>query len=67
MTGATAARSLRTAALVVRALLGLAAFDAARVLGFARLCAWLRGTRLSTRASRFGADDIVWAVDEACV
>lgn len=67
MTGATTARSLRAAALVVRACLGLAAFDAARVLGFARLCAWLRRTRPATRAPRLSAGDIVWAVDEACV
>ena len=67
MTRPAFARALWLTALTVRAFLGLAAFDAARTLGFARLCAWLRSTCPSTRVSLLPADDIVWAVDEACV
>jgi hypothetical protein len=60
-------RALRLASLIVRAWCGLALFDAARPLGFARLQAWLRHCRPSPRRSPASAADVVWSVEEACV
>jgi hypothetical protein len=58
---------VRLALLTLRAWLGLVAFDAARVAGFARLHAWLRRRRPSRRRTSVSTEDVVWSVDEACV
>jgi len=58
---------MRMTVLSVQAWLALAAFDLARPAGFARLCAWLRRRRPSSRPSGASPGDIVWSVDEACV
>ena len=56
----------RLTTLTLRAWLGLIAFDLARIAGFARMCHWLRA--LPTSHVRGAApDEVVWAVDEACV
>jgi len=59
----------RFIALTIHAWLGLIAFDIARLAGFARVHGWLRRRHSRTRGrpSWATADDIVWAVDEACV
>jgi hypothetical protein len=58
----------RRIALTVQAGLGLIAFDVLRLAGFARVHRWLRHQPPRTRRRmRSTADDIVWAVDEACV
>lgn len=59
----------RLAWLTACAWLGLAAFDMALVFGFRRVHDFVRrcGVRTDARALRCNADDIVWAVDEACV
>ncbi|MBI2220411.1 MAG: lasso peptide biosynthesis B2 protein [Acidobacteria bacterium] len=62
-----AQRGLRFIALAAHAWLLLAAFDLARHAGFSHICSWLRRLRPASRRSWAGADDIVWAVDEACV
>jgi hypothetical protein len=55
-------------ALTVQAWLGLLVFDLALLAGFARVHEWLKRHRpRSRRAFRSTPDDIVWAVDEACV
>lgn len=59
--------ALRTGLLVAHAWLGLAAFDIARAAGFARICGWLRRRRHARRSSWAQPDDVVWAVEEACV
>ena len=54
--------------LVVRAWIGLLVFDVARRLGFARIHALLRRCRTARRrANERIVDQIIWAVDEACV
>ncbi len=61
-------RVARRIALTVQAWLGLLAFDLALLAGFARVHDWLKRRRpRSRRACRASADDVVWAVDEACV
>ena len=60
-------RACLLAGLTVTAWVALVAFDLARPSGFARMCRWLQRRRPSTRRSGVAADDIVWAVDEACV
>ena len=67
MNAGAARRVTRLAVLTAQAWLGLLAFDVARPAGFARVCAWLRRRRLSARPSGAAAEDIVWAIDEACV
>lgn len=60
------ALTARLTTLTLRAWLGLFAFDLARIVGFARMCQWLRSLPTSTvRAA--APDEVVWAVDEACV
>jgi hypothetical protein len=60
--------ALRLIALVGRAWIGLAVFDLARLAGFARLHEWLRTCRVATdHRLRVTSDDVVWAVEEACV
>lgn len=59
---------LRLVSLSVRAWIALAVFDAALIAGFAHAHAAVR--RCRTRARRAGGaatDEIVWAVEEACV
>jgi hypothetical protein len=55
--------------LVVQAWIGLLVFDVARRLGFARIHALLRRCHTAHRriANQHLAEQIVWAVDEACV
>jgi hypothetical protein len=67
MTRDTLHRAMRLGLLTVEAWIALAAFDVTRPAGFARLCAWLRGRRPSTRRSVADPADIVWSIDEACV
>jgi hypothetical protein len=58
----------RRTVLTVQAWLGLLAFDLALLAGFARVHKWLKRHRpRSRRAFGATADDVVWAVDEACV
>jgi transglutaminase superfamily protein len=59
-------RTGRFGALTMEAWIALAIFDIARPAGFARLCAWLHRRRPSRRRHA-ATEDIVWAVDEACV
>jgi hypothetical protein len=60
--------TMRRAALIARAWVGLAAFDLALGLGFARAHERLRTCRVRTRPDRVMApEEIVWAVEEACV
>jgi transglutaminase superfamily protein len=62
-------RGGRLTALTTHAWLGLAAFDIALAMGFARAhgLARARADRAADRLSAGVVDDIVWAVDEACV
>ena len=60
-------RAVVLAWLVAQAWLALLAFDLARPAGFARLCRRLGGTRANGRSPLASPQDIVWAVDEACV
>jgi transglutaminase superfamily protein len=64
-----ARRVCRLGLLTGHAWLGLIAFDVARLAGFARVHDWVTRRRPSAtrRRSRATVDDIVWAVDEACV
>ena len=58
---------MRMMVLSTQAWLALAVFDIARPAGFARLCAWMRRRRPSSRPSGAAPEDVVWSVDEACV
>lgn len=63
-----ARNALRLAALTAHAWLGLAAFDLALVAGFARAHERVRGYSVKPRRrDTFCPEQIVWAVDEACV
>lgn len=56
------------ALLVVEALVGLAVFDLASLLGFEMTYALVRKCPVRRRRSqRVGGPDVGWAVDEACV
>lgn len=59
--------AIRFSLLTTQAWLALAAFDIVRHAGFARTCERLRRVRPTSRRSWADAEDIVWAVDEACV
>jgi hypothetical protein len=65
----TGARRCRIARITLGAWLALAAFDLASRLGFARLHAWIRRCPPANAGRRRAVtpDEIVWAVDEACV
>jgi hypothetical protein len=66
----TTGRMLRAAVLawlVVRAWIALLAFDLARPAGFAPVCRRLGAARANGRRPLASPQDIVWAVDEACV
>ena len=67
MTLYTIHHSILLTRLVARAWLGLLAFDAARLAGFARLCDWLRRRPAARQRSSASVDDVVWSVEEACV
>jgi len=60
-------RAARTAVLVVRAWLALAAFDVAQPAGFSRVSGWLRRQRIASRRSSATTDQVIWSVEEACV
>jgi hypothetical protein len=55
------------ASLLAQAWLALAAFDVALLAGFARVHDRVRRCRVRRRSGRPAIDDVVWAVDEACV
>ena len=59
----------RLAWLTLQGWLGLVAFDLALRLGFARAHDWIRSrpARPSPRTAPSAIEDVVWAVDEACV
>jgi hypothetical protein len=60
--------TIRLAALTAEAWIGLAAFDLALRAGFARVHERVRGCRVRTQPGpTMPPEDIVWAVDEACV
>jgi hypothetical protein len=60
--------ALRLAALVGRAWIGLVVFDLARLAGFARMHEWIRTCAVANgHRLRTTSDDVVWAVEEACV
>jgi hypothetical protein len=67
LTGGPSARALRLTVLTVHAWLGLLAFDLARAAGFARVHRWVKHRRTRPRRSSASIEEIVWAVDEACV
>ena len=54
------------AAVILRAWLGLALFDTARLIGFAGIRRRVQTCRVRSRRSST-PETIVWAVDEACV
>lgn len=60
-------RGVRLAALTIQAWLALALFDLMGLAGFARVHQRVRRCRVRRRANGAGAEEIVWAVDEACV
>jgi hypothetical protein len=62
-------RSMRLAQLAAKAWLALFVFDVARLGGFARQHARVRACRVRSRAAADVPDveDVIWAVDEACV
>jgi hypothetical protein len=53
--------------LIVQAWLALAAFDVALLAGFARVHDRIRRCPVRRVSNRPAVDDVVWAVDEACV
>lgn len=68
MSQARAWHACRIAWLTGCAWAGFALFDVARLAGFAHLHEWLRRRRPARPwLWRAHADDVVWAVDEACV
>lgn len=69
LTRGAATRAARTAWLTCQAWVGLLAFDAASLAGFARVHDRVRRCRVIVRRrpSSVTPDDVVWAVDEACV
>jgi hypothetical protein len=68
LTPLRALHSLRLAALTAHAWLGLAAFDLVLLAGFARAYERVRGCAVKPRRRRrFATEQVVWAVDEACV
>jgi hypothetical protein len=66
MMSVNARRACRLGWLTACAWVALALYDAARIAGFGQVHAWTRRLRPSRRA-RARAEDVVWAVDEACV
>jgi hypothetical protein len=60
---------MRRARLTLQAWLALALFDAARLAGFARIHEFVRTRRVNEgpRSRVDSPQDVVWAVDEACV
>jgi hypothetical protein len=68
LTPRAALDALRRASLTARAWLGLAAFDLALLAGFARAHERVRACGVNPRRrDACGPEQIVWAVDEACV
>lgn len=61
-------RQVAVAWLVARALVALAAFDCLNTIGFAQIHKRVSTCRVRRRTRHLvTAEDIVWAVDEACV
>jgi hypothetical protein len=62
-------RSTRLAVLTAKAWLALLAFDVARLGGFARVHARIRACAVRARGPKEvrDVDEVIWAVDEACV
>lgn len=60
-------RAVHLIELTIEAWLALAAFDVARLAGFARVRERLRRLSPARKASAASIDDVVWSVDEACV
>ena len=61
-------RALSLATLTARAWTGLLVFDLLVLAGFSSAHRWVRRTQIKARVGqRVGTEDIVWAVDEACV
>jgi hypothetical protein len=69
MTPHQARDAIRLAALTAQAWLGLVAFDVAILAGFARVHERVRRCTVRRRggAKSLPPEDVVWAVDEACV
>jgi hypothetical protein len=67
MNAATVRTIAVRAGLVVQAWLALAAFDVALLAGFARAHDRVRRCQVRRVSHRPTVDDVVWAVDEACV
>ena len=68
LTGPGAPTAVRLTVLKTQAWVALIAFDLARLAGFVRLHDWVRHLRARRRRSSSASlEDIVWAVDEACV
>lgn len=68
LTPRAALDALRLARLTARAWLGLLAFDLALLAGFARAHERVRACRTKLRRREvFRPEQIVWAVDEACI
>ena len=68
LTGRDLTRSARRVRLTALAWFGLVLFDAAAAAGFARLHDRLRRCAVAARRrSRASTEDVVWAVEEACV
>ena len=67
LTSRGALDALRLARLTARAWLGLAAFDLALSAGFARAHERVRRCGVNARRDGTGPEEIVWAVEEACV
>jgi Transglutaminase-like superfamily len=66
--GATARRALRLAAWTSQAWLALIVFDVARIAGFGSVHDAIKRCRpRDPHRSTPAVDDIVWAIDEACV
>lgn len=66
--GTSARRGYMLARLTARAWIGLIAFDLVVLAGFASAYRWVRRAPVRARSgAQPGTEDIVWAVDEACV
>ena len=60
-------RTILFTRLIASVWLGLLAFDASRLAGFASLYAWLRQSPAAPRRSTASIDEVVWSIEEACV
>lgn len=67
LTWLRAYRAMALTALTARAWLALVVFDVMVVAGFARVHDRVRRCRVTSRPNGPPVDDVIWAVDEACV